>query len=60
MERIAINVGQVMCEAVTTLSGTAKTSCYNSLHTQLIGYGTLIGLLLLILFRKFFSPTGGA
>jgi hypothetical protein len=49
-----------MCEAVTTLSGTAKTSCYSSLNTQMIGYGTLIGLFLVVLFRKFFSQTGGA
>jgi hypothetical protein len=59
MERLAIDIGRLVCEAVTSLSGATQASCYNTVTTQMIGYCTLIGLVLLVLFRKFFSQVGG-
>jgi hypothetical protein len=60
MERLAIDVGQLVCEAVTSLGGTAQASCYNTMTSQAIGYCIFIGLVLLVLFRRFLSQVGGA
>ena len=59
MENIVVELGSAVCHAVTHLSGSGQAICYNSSSSATVGYSVILGLALILAFRKIFSQAGG-
>ncbi len=58
MENIAASVGGLVCQMATGFMGTGQAVCYNTASSATIGYSVLLGLGLVLLFRRIFSRVG--
>lgn len=58
MENIAAEVGAIVCRAMTNLTGSGQAICYNISSTSTIGYSVILGVVLIIAFRRIFSQVG--
>jgi hypothetical protein len=58
MGDIVSEIGRFACHFVTNVAGSGQASCYNFSSTTTIGYCIILGLGLLIAFRRIFSQAG--
>lgn len=58
MENIVSEIGRFACQFATSIAGTGQASCYNFSSTTTIGYSIILGIGLLIAFRRIFSQAG--
>lgn len=58
MENIAAELGSFTCRIATNFAGYGQATCYNVSSAATIGYGIILGLGLLVAFRRIFSQAG--